>query len=112
MSNWQESRRSFRVIESIYLKYEVISDLEYEQGLDCWKLRLGTSTGVRSKLLDVNARFNEKLHILRSESSATADCVMLLNDKINMILDEFPNFREAKGTRPVALPPHVRLCEP
>ena len=110
MSNWQESRRSFRVIESIYLKYEVISDLEYEQGLECWKLRLGTSTGVRSRLLDANARFNEKLHILKSESSTIAECMMLLNDKMNMILEEFPNFREAKGGLARQTPQPCEIC--
>ena len=50
----QENRRSFRVTERVYLKYEVISDREFHEGLEHRKLRQGVSDGIRSTLLDLD----------------------------------------------------------
>lgn len=97
MNNKQESRQSFRVVESVCLKYEVISDREFRQGLDRWKLGLGTSVSIRSMLMDIDARFNQKLLELRSGSSALAECISLLNDKINGVLDKIPDLKESKA---------------
>jgi len=95
-SNGQDNRRSFRVMESVYLMYEVISDLEASQGLDRWKMSRGTGVGVRSKLLDIDTRFNEKLFLLKSDSVALAECLTLLNQKLSTMMDELPGLKESK----------------
>lgn len=96
MSNDEENRRSFRVRDSVYLMYEVVSDLDVSQGLDRWKMSHGTGVGIRSKLLDIDARFNEKLFMLKSDSVALAECLTLLNDKITALIDELPGMKESK----------------
>jgi len=96
MSNEQENRRSFRVRDSVFLKYEVVSDLDVSHGLDRWKMSHGTGVGIRSKLLDIDARFNEKLFVLKSDSVVLAECLTLLNEKIAALIDELPGMRESK----------------
>lgn len=108
MSNRQENRRSFRVVESVCLKFEIISDREFDQGLERWKLRLGSSVGVRSTLLDIDARLNENLTMLKSESTALAACIELLNDKIDTVLEEIPDLRESKTALAKQTP---QICE-
>lgn len=95
-NNGQENRRSFRIVEPIYLMYEVVSDLDVKHGLEHWKMSHGTGVGVRSKLLDIDARFNEKLYLLKSDSVALAECLTLLNEKITALLDELPGLKETK----------------
>ncbi len=97
-SNGQENRRSFRVTERVYLKYEVISDREFHQGLEHRKLRKGVSDGIRSTLLDLDARFEEKLYLLRNESGRLAECMTILNDKLNAIIEQLPELRESKAS--------------
>jgi len=97
MKTGQENRRSFRIVESVFLDYEVISDLDFHHGLDRWKLSQGTSIGVRSRLMEIDARFNEKLFLLKSDSIALAECLHLLNQKITAIADEFPSLKESKS---------------
>lgn len=96
MKNGAKNRRSFRVVESVYLMHETISDLDFHQGLERWKISQGTGAGVRSRLLDIDARFNEKLFRLKSESIALAECLSLLNMKITALLDELPGLKESK----------------
>jgi hypothetical protein len=98
MSTDRENRRSFRIRETVYLKYEVISDREFHEGLDRRKLRLGASSGIRSQILDLDTRFNEKLFILKSESSRLAECLTLLNDKLNTVIEQFPELRASKAS--------------
>lgn len=98
MSNQQSSRRSFRVTESIYLKYEVISDREFHEGLDRRKVRKGVNDGVRSRILDIDARFSEALYVLNNESERSARCMTLLNDKLNAVIDHLPELRESKAS--------------
>lgn len=96
MSNGMEKRRSFRILESVYLEYKVISEQDLNEGLERWKMRHGTGAGIRSTLLDLDARFSEKLFILQSESRNLGECLKLLNEKINVVLDELPDMRESK----------------
>lgn len=108
MNNGQENRRSFRVTEPVYLKYEVISDREFHEGLDRRKIRTGVTDGVRSKILDVETRFAEALYLLGTESERAARCFTLLNDKINAVIDQLPDLREAKSSLAKRAP---RDCE-
>lgn len=108
MNSDQEKRRSFRVVESVYLIHEIISDREFQQGLERWKMALGTSAGIRSTLLDIDARFQEKLFTLNSDSVELVECLTLLNTKINTFLDQLPELRESRTALAKQDP---QLCE-
>ena len=96
--NRQENRRSFRVTEKVYLKYEVISDREFHEGLEHRKLRKGVSDGVRSTILDLDARLEEKLYLLRNESARVAECMTILNEKLNAVIEQLPELRQSKAS--------------
>jgi hypothetical protein len=98
MNSGRENRRSFRIRETVYLKYEVISDREFHEGLDRRKIRLGASSGIRSQILDLDARLKEKLFLLKADSSRVADCLNLLNEKLNTVIEQFPELRETKAS--------------
>jgi hypothetical protein len=80
------------------LKYDVISDREFHEGLDRRKMRLGASSGVRSHLLDLDTRLKEKLFVLKSESSRISECLNLINEKLNTVIEQFPDLRESKAS--------------
>ena len=107
-NNGQDNRRSFRIDESASVIYEKVSDLDFSQGFDRWKLSKGSSIGVRSKLLDIDARFNQKLFVLKSESVALAECLNLLNEKIATLMEEMPDMKATKESL-VKKPPQA--CE-
>ena len=98
MTSGPENRRSFRIVESMQLSYEVISDREFHEGPERRKLRLGVSDGLSSKILDLDARLAERLYVLRADSGATADCISLLSEKLSIIIDQLPEMRKAKAT--------------
>lgn len=103
-----DNRRSFRVSERVYLKYEIIDDLEHSRGLERRKLRLGATDGIRSKIVDLDARLDEKLFLLRNESGRVAECVIILNEKLNAIIDALPDLRESKASLAQSEP---QVCE-
>lgn len=108
MNNGRESRRSFRIFESVHLSYEVISDREFHEGLERRKIRLGVDEGVGSKVLDLDARFAERLYVIRAESPVVADCIALLNEKLSVITDQLPEMRKAKSSLTRTKP---QVCE-
>jgi len=97
-NNGNDNRRSFRVTERVYVKYEIISDREFHQGLDRRKLRQGVSGGLRSTILDLEARLEEKLFVLKSESSRVAECIDILNEKLTAVIEQLPEMRESKSS--------------
>ena len=97
MNKGGEKRRSFRIIETVYLKYEVISEDEFRDGLGHRKLKLGRSDGLRSRIIDMDARLVEKMFLLKSGSKAAYECISLLNEKVNSLIDHLPELRESKA---------------
>jgi len=106
MTNSLESRQSFRVSESVYLKYEKLSDEEFRAGIEHRNLRLGINDGVQSMLVDIEARLSEAMFILNSENGALGRCITLLNDKLDIAISELPSLRENK-TSLAKLPPQT-----
>jgi hypothetical protein len=96
MSNEKMHRKSFRILGTVQLVYEVIDDRTFERGIGHWKLRSGAGTGFRSTLLDVDARFREKLLILQTESPTLAAALKLLNTKIDAMMEQLPDVRNSK----------------
>jgi len=106
MTNNLENRQSFRVSESVYLKYEKLSDEEFKAGIEHRNLRLGINDGVLSKLVDIEARLTEAMFILNSENGALGRCITLLNDKLDIAISELPSLRESKASL-AKLPPQT-----
>ena len=94
----QENRRSFRINESVYLKYELLSEKEFQQGLEHRKLRLGLSDGAQATLVDIEARLGEAMFLLSAEHAKIGRCMTLLNDKLNIVIDQLPALRETKAS--------------
>ena len=97
MNDGHDMRRSFRITESVFLKYEVLSDLEFNEGLDHRKIRRGLSEGVNSRLMDIESRFSEALYVLDHESERVTKCLQLLNEKLNTVIDHLPELRKSKS---------------
>ncbi len=98
MTDGQENRRSFRINESVYLKYELLSEKEFQQGLEHRKLRLGLSDGAQATLVDIEARLGEAMFLLNAEHAKIGRCMTLLNDKLNIVIDQLPALRETKAS--------------
>lgn len=98
MSDGKMHRKSFRILDTVHLLYDVIDDRTFEQGIGRWKLKSGSGTGFRSTLLDLDSRFREKLLILQAESPTLAASLNLLNTKMDAILEQLPDMRSSKST--------------
>ena len=94
--NSKENRRSFRISESVYIKYEILSEKEFQQGLEHRKLGLGMDDGAQAKLVDIEARLGEAMFLLNAEHGKIGRCMTLLNDKLNIVIDQLPTLRETK----------------
>tara|TARA_R110002049_G_scaffold21792_20_gene79174 strand:+ start:1071 stop:1679 length:609 start_codon:yes stop_codon:yes gene_type:complete len=94
--NEPEKRRSFRVREPAFLKYEVLSDLDFHEGLERRKMRQGLGPGVASTLAEIDARLKEELQRLRGESNSASRCLVLLNDKLNVVMLQMPEMRKIR----------------
>lgn len=98
MTDGNENRRSFRVSESVYLKYEPLTEDEFQEGIERRKLRLGEDDGAQAKLVDIEARLSEAMFLLNGEHSQMGRCITLLNDKLNVAIEQLPSLRESKAS--------------
>lgn len=104
MNDGQEHRRSFRVSESVYIKYEVLSEDEFQEGLEHRKTRLGQSDSAQALLVDIEARLSEAMYRLNGESDQFGKCVTLLNDKLNVVIEQLPGLRQSKAALASSMP--------
>jgi hypothetical protein len=91
-------RRSLRVLESAYIQFEVISQQEFDEGIERRKLRLGKGQGLRSVLMDLDARLDQKIYLVKSKSKQLGECLTLLNDKINAVIQHIPETLESNSS--------------
>lgn len=108
MNNPGEKRRAFRILERVYLKYEILTEREFENGLDELRMGQGVADGARARIMDLDARLGEKLYVLKSESATAAECLSILNNKLNTLIEEFPGLRE---TRASLIRSEAQTCE-
>lgn len=104
----KDQRRSFRITETAYVHHEVISEADFLGGIDRWRIRHSNGAGVRSRMMDLDARLEEQLYILKTTSPKAAECVDLLKNKIDLIIDQLPVFRECKTSLAKGSP---QVCE-
>jgi len=98
MKDGQENRRSFRINESVYVKYEILTDLEFHGGIEHRKIRLGQDDGAQALLVDIEARLGEAMYRLNAESEQVGRCMTLLNDKLNVVIEQLPGLRQTKAS--------------
>jgi hypothetical protein len=91
-------RRSLRVMESAYIQYEVISEEDFAGGLERRKLKSGRGQGLQSILMDLDARLDQKIFLVNSKSKHLGDCLGLLNDKINAVIQHIPETLESNSS--------------
>ena len=96
-TNETEGRRSFRVSEAVYFKYDILCENEFAEGLDHRNIRLGIDNGVQSVLAELNSQISQAMYALNAESATLGRLVTLLNDKINVIVDQLPGLKKAKS---------------
>ncbi len=106
MNSKLENRRTFRVSETVHLKYEKLTDDEFRDGLELRNLRLGANDGAHSMLVDIEARLSEAMYLLQGAHGALGRCITLLNDKINVAIAAVPGLRDGK-TGLARLPPQT-----
>ena len=98
MTDDQDSRRSFRVSEDVYLKYEILTEDEFAEGLERRKLRRGDNDSAQAALVEVESRLSEAMFLMNGEHNALGRCITLLNDKINIAIEQLPALRENKAS--------------
>jgi len=98
MTDSDDNRRSFRVSESVYLKYEMLTDNEFHEGIERRKLRLGEDDGAQARLVDIEARLAEAMFLLNGEHAGLGRCMTLMNDKLNVVIEQLPSLRESKAS--------------
>jgi c-di-GMP-binding flagellar brake protein YcgR len=98
MTDGAHNRRSFRISETVYLRYQVLTEQEFASGIDRHKIGADQSEGVRSRLIDLDARIDETLFLMRGKDDKVTGCLSLLNDKLNIVIDQLPAFRESRAS--------------
>ena len=98
MTDGQNNRRSFRVSEDVYIKYDILTEEEFEEGIERRKLRLGDNDSAQAALVEVESRLSEAMFLMNGEQSALGRCITLLNDKINIAIEQLPALRENKAS--------------
>jgi len=93
----EANRRSFRITETVYLICDVISDREFHDGLERRKMRMEGADGLRSLLLDLDTRLDQKLYHLRGEASPVGECLTILNNKIDAVIQQLPSMRDTQS---------------
>lgn len=98
MKHGKDKRRSFRVSESVYIRYGQITDDEFHGGIDHYKMRLGINDGAQALLVDLDARLSEAMYRLSAENEHAGKCMTILNDKLNVIRNQLPGMRETRSS--------------
>jgi len=106
MTTGKENRRSFRISESVYISYDILTDHEFHEGLERRKLQLGLDDGASSMLVDIDARLSQAMYLLNAESENVGKCITMLNDKLNVVINQLPGLKKAKASL-AKLPPQT-----
>ena len=93
-----ENRRSFRISESVYIKYATLTEEEFHEGLEHRKIRLGQDDGAQAMLVDIEARLGEAMYMMGAESDHVGKAMTLLNDKLNVVIEQLPGLRQTKAS--------------
>jgi len=91
MSNVSEKRSSFRIIESLKLKYEVVSELDFADAMKRNNAAGAVgATSLRARLLDLDARLDEALFTLGRHAPGVKEALELMNNKLRLLAQVVP----------------------
>ena len=103
-----DNRRSFRIKETMFLRYEALTEQDFQDGIDRYKLRHGHDADAHAQIVDIDARLSEAMFKMNGEAESICRLITLLNDKVNVVMQMLPGF--AKSREALAkMPPQV--CE-
>lgn len=91
MSDDEKSmRRSFRIRENAFVKARELNDSEYAGLLEARSLQKPSSFGNHARLVNLESRFQESFALLGKAPQPVRECLSVLNEKMNLLLDEQP----------------------
>ncbi len=96
MSKHQEKRRSFRITETVLLDIQRIGEETFGKGIDRWRLRSGSVSGLQTRVMDLSARLDEALFRVGKENPGISEVARLLNEKISTVMEALPEFQETR----------------
>lgn len=88
-------RRSFRVRENAFIRVQVLDDSEYASILESRSLQKPSQFGDYARLVQLESQFQEAFVLLGSAPQPVRDCLSLLNDKLNLLIDSQPDRQAA-----------------
>lgn len=92
-----DKRRSFRISETVYIKYDVLSEQDFQDGIDRFKMRHGLNDDAQARLIDIDARLSEAMFLMNGEAENVGRLLTLLNDKINVVVNLLPGFAKTRA---------------
>ena len=96
MNDGIDNRRSFRVSEDVYIKYDILTDDEFAAGIERRKLLLGENDGAQAALVEIETRLGEAMFLCNGENNQLGRCITLLNDKLNIVIEQLPSMRATR----------------
>ncbi len=94
MNEQTEKRSSFRILESIKLKYEMMSELDYESELRRADVSAPTQmSSLRARVLDIDTRLDEVLFGLGRQAPGVKEALELINQKLRIAMQTMPEFQ-------------------
>lgn len=103
-----ENRRSFRIKETAFLRYEVLTDQDFHDGIDRYKLRHGHDADAQAQIVDIDARLGDAMFRMNGEAESLCRLITLLNDKINIVMTMLPGVAKTRDAL-AKMPPQT--CE-
>lgn len=101
-------RRAFRIRESAHVRYEVLGRDEYIDIVENRALKMPTRFGNQARLSALEAHFQEQFALLGKAAVPMRECLRVLNDKLNLLLDEQP---ERHAQLKALTERHAETCE-
>lgn len=109
MNQGKDKRRSFRIKEAAYVKYEVLDEKQFKAGLEHRKIALGQDDSSLAALIDIESRLSEACYLLGPDLDQVSRCITLLNDKLNVVIEQLPGLRETKAALVKSTPLNCEL---
>ncbi len=99
MNEQMEKRSSFRILESVKLRFEVLSELDYEDALRRNDVGKQTSmSSARARVMDIDTRLDEVLFGLGRQSPTIKEALELINQKLRIAMQAIPEFQHNPGS--------------
>ena len=94
MNEQIEKRSSFRILESIKLLYEQLSELDYESELRRADTSAPTQlSSLRARVMDIDTRLEELLFGLGRQTPVVKEALELINQKLRIAMQTMPEFQ-------------------